>query len=656
MKPVRTLSLCLTLVISHFLGVQQAFSETATSQEKEQSLAYEINIKKTADSNVDSALQAASQLVALQKTHHIGPYALAGRIRSDYGRLEGGLRSEGFYGGSVEIKVFVLDQEYDGRDPALAGILSQLPEGKTVKITASATLASRYHVGAIELLSAHDEAHRVDLKAIPLTSEEKKAFGVKIGDKAIAKNILASQTRLEDYLHEEGYGLASVSRPKAILNHDRHEITVRTYVNKGPKLVVGPFHFKGLKHVKQDYVARRIHLHEGELYKPSSIENSRLDLGSTGLFSAIQIENAPPVISISPDKSEVENVSQAMPLNFSFTEGKRHRVAGEVGFSTDLGGRLGASWLHRNLLGRGEQLKISALATGLGGSAQQGLGYDGYVDFSKPDFLDRGRVLNLRAEGVRQLLYSYHQTALILRGGFSQPINDEWKLNGAISLEQENIKQFGKSRNYFIASLPLGVDYDGTGRTSPIDPATHGVKISISVTPSESLEHQTSFFAILNGQISTYFDIHNLGLTRPGRSIIALRGIVGSIQGATTWDIPPDQRLYAGGQSTVRGFRYQGVGPQFRNSKYAIGGSSMDAATIEYRQRLFKSFGTALFVDAGQVGKGSMPGHGKLRIGYGAGVRYFTPIGPVRLDIALPYKRPPRGDKWELYIGLGESF
>ncbi|WP_418115683.1 BamA/TamA family outer membrane protein [Sorlinia euscelidii] len=104
----------------------------------------------------------------------------------------------------------------------------------------------------------------------------------------------------------------------------------------------------------------------------------------------------------------------------------------------------------------------------------------------------------------------------------------------------------------------------------------------------------------------------------------------------------------------MRGFRYQGIGPQ--QGKYAVGGTSLDAGTVEFRQRVMEKFGVAAFVDAGQVGEGSRPFQGTVRVGYGAGVRYYTPIGPVRLDFALPMNRPRNGDKWEFYVGLGETF
>ena len=66
--------------------------------------------------------------------------------------------------------------------------------------------------------------------------------------------------------------------------------------------------------------------------------------------------------------------------------------------------------------------------------------------------------------------------------------------------------------------------------------------------------------------------------------------------------------------------------------------------------------GAALCADAGQVSSASAPFAGKLRVGVGAGVRYYTSIGPIRLDVAVPVDKVPGDDSFELYIGLGEAF
>ena len=82
--------------------------------------------------------------------------------------------------------------------------------------------------------------------------------------------------------------------------------------------------------------------------------------------------------------------------------------------------------------------------------------------------------------------------------------------------------------------------------------------------------------------------------------MVALRGLVGKAYGADQFSLPPDQRFYAGGSGTVRGFRYQSVGPQFPDGK-PTGGTAVSAGSVEFRQRILGSYGVVAFVDAGQV-------------------------------------------------------
>jgi translocation and assembly module TamA len=119
--------------------------------------------------------------------------------------------------------------------------------------------------------------------------------------------------------------------------------------------------------------------------------------------------------------------------------------------------------------------------------------------------------------------------------------------------------------------------------------------------------------------------------------------------------VPPDQRFYAGGTGTVRGYTYQTVGPLFYDGIPA-GGTAIDAAEIEFRQRIGKSFGFAPFIDAGQVSAHGTPFTGTLRVGTGFGLLYYTGIGPVRIDFGVPLERPPGGASFAVYIGLGQAF
>ena len=592
---------------------------------------YKAHFNKTGDAKLDAALSGSSSLIALQKTKPVSPFALAGRIRADYPRLNTALESFGYYAGTVRITAL----GHSGTDPALANLLAERLKGKPVPIALSVDTGPRFTLGQITIK---------DDEPVQLDASERSALDLHSGQPAMAADVLAAQTRLLTSLQEHGHALADVKPPVAYLHPNAHTLDIVYTVHEGPRVDTGPIHLAGLKQVNASFVRRRLLIHSGQLYQPSKIEAARQDLVSTGVFSDVQVR-IPHAL----------DAAGTIPLDFSFAEAPRHTVSGQIGYSTDLGGSAGVSWTHHNLFGNAEQLELTALATGVGGTSVNGLGYDVFANFTKPDFYRRDQSLILRVEGLKQNLQAYDQTALLARAAISRKLSEHWSAVVGVGAEQEQIIQEGVTRDYTLVSLPLSAAYDSTDLANPLDPATHGIRASIGATPSYSLTQGGAFFTILQAGGSTYFDLAKLGLTNPGRSVIAVRGIVGSVQGATVFQLPPDQRLFGGGSSTIRGYKYQGVGPRFADNN-PIGGTSLDAATIEFRQRVFHSFGLAAFVDAGQVSDNSAPFQGTLRVGVGAGVRYYTPIGPIRLDIAVPLEKPPGGDNFELYIGLGETF
>ena len=116
--------------------------------------------------------------------------------------------------------------------------------------------------------------------------------------------------------------------------------------------------------------------------------------------------------------------------------------------------------------------------------------------------------------------------------------------------------------SYTLLSLPITALFNTTGQDSPLEDATHGVRVSLSVTPTFSFGHPSTRFFITQGTGSLYFDLNNIGLNKtPGRSVLALRALAGLAVGASQFSLPPDQRFYAGGSGTIRGYRYQSVGP-----------------------------------------------------------------------------------------------
>ncbi len=589
---------------------------------------YTVTIATSGDTALDTALNGASQLVALRQTAPVGPFALVLRAKQDVDRLETVLQSFGYYDGTAAIRL-------DGHsldEVGLADLIDKVPKGKDVAIKVSITRGPLFHLGRVTIVGA-----------VPADARAK--FGLEPGQPAVADAVLAAGARLLSALQEDGYALASVPPPVAVEDAKARLINVTFTVMTGRRATIGPIEFLGLKGVNESFVRRRLLLHPGELYQPSKIEEARQDLNSLGVFSGISVRAG---TQIAPDGR--------IPIIFDFQERPKYTVGATVAYSTDLGASLATTWTDRNLFGNGEQLKLSAAGTGLAGSAVQGLGYDLSAQLIKPDFLTRDQSLEFDVAALRQDLEAYDQTAITAGVSLHRKFSDVWSGSIGISGERERIEQEGVTRDYTLLGLPMTVKYDTTGLSDPLQDPTKGVRAALTATPTLSFGSHTNPFAILQASGSTYIDLNRFGLgSGPGRSVLALRALVGSVQGASQFEIPPDQRFYGGGTATVRGFKYQSIGPRFPDDN-PIGGTAVDAGTVEFRQRLFKNFGTAVFVDAGQVSAANTPFSGAVEIGAGVGVRYYTPIGPIRADIAVPLTRVPGNDAFELYLGLGQAF
>ena len=604
-----------------------AWAVLATRAQAADPVVYTMKIASTGDAALDAALSGSSQLAALRTKAPAGPFALVARARSDLGRLHTALDSFGYY--QARVSVTIAGQQLD--DATLPDRLSALPSGASAPVAVQVDRGPLFHLRRVSLDGA-------------VPPEAAAKFTLAPGAPAVAADVLGAGGTLLTALQERGYALARVDPPVATLVPRARALDVSFHVVPGPRVDLGPITVTGLKRTNERYVRRRLLLHPGQLYQPSRIEAAREDLASVGVFSGIKISAAPSL-----------DASGRLPLRVDVSERKLHAVSIDAAFSTDLGGSLGVTWTHRNLFGNAEQLNLSAAATGLGGSASRGLGYDVKAQFIKPDYYRRDQTLELDLTALKQNLESYDQTAEIAGAVLSRKLSRRWSASVGVTATGETIIQEGTTRNYALLALPVTGHYDSTEVATPLDDPTHGLRGTLLATPTVSLSGKSSEFVILQGTGSTYFDLHRLGFSSPGHSVLAFRGLVGSAQGATDFDLPPDQRFYGGGSTTVRGFKYQSVGPLFADGN-PTGGAAIDAATIELRQRVWHDIGAVVFADAGQVNMSSAPFQGKLQEGVGVGARYYTPIGPIRVDVAVPTTKPPHGDSFELYLGLGQAF
>ncbi len=579
---------------------------------------YTVTLKPTGDGALDAALQGSSTLISLQQSAPVGGFALTERARQDSRRFLTALHSFGYY----KAKVVTTIAGHPLDDPGLPSMLDAAPANPPLEVAVSFDLGPRFRLGKVTISGQvpPDIAGHLNLES---------------GQPAMSADVLAAQGRLLAALRADGYPMAQVPVPIALLHPDQNLLDVEFQPDAGPKADIGPITFTGLKNMNESFVRRRLLLHQGEQYSPQAIEQARADLASIGVFSVVR---AVPANALDPEGQ--------LPINFDLTERPLHAVDATVAYSTDLGVNFSTSWHDRNLFGNAEQLNLTAAAL-LGGDAITKPGYNIGAQFLKPDFLMRDQTLEADVNAVDQSLQAYDQRALLEKIALNRKLSPHWSVSLGLSAEQESILQQDVTRDYNLIGIPASLKYDSTDNL--LNP-TKGIRAALFATPTYSMGTPSAAFLIMQLSGSTYFDIFN-----DGRSIIAVRGLVGEASGVDVFGLPPDQRFYAGGSGTVRGYRSQTLGPQFPDEK-PTGGTAISTGTIEFRQRILGNYGVVGFIDAGQVRSNGEPFSGNWHEGAGIGARYYTSIGPIRLDFAVPLNKLPGGDSFEVYIGIGQAF
>ncbi len=635
---------------------------------------YKVDMASTGDSDMNATLKATSDLITLRTTAPVGPFGLIGRARSDLGRLKTVLESYGYYQSYVEIRIDGLPID----DPTLGEELTQKAKGDDARIRITFSIGPLYHVRKVEVDG--DIPQRL-----------RDAFDLKTGAAAVAANVLAAGDRLQTALEDEGYAFARVDTPVAHEIPDERVLDVSFHVVTGAKVQIGAIRFRGLQRMRENFLHRRLLIHQGELYGATKVERARKDLLALGVFTSVTVQ-----------MGTAADSSGQVPLTFRVRERLLHAVSLNGAYSTDLGGSAGVTWTHRDMTGKADQLILGANILNLGGTASTGIGYDLSAKYLLPEFGHRDQTLQLAVQALNQSLQAYDQKAITFGATLTRKLSSIWTVSVGVTAQLERIGQESQfqrecpatgcqqledgeqviagcgapgcvqtifnpvrqTTTYTLLALPMSVQYNTTGLDSPIQDATHGIRASLSEAPTLSFGGGGAKFFITQASFNFYLDLHDLRINPdPGRSVVALRALAGLAQGAGQLSLPPDQRFYAGGSGTIRGYQYQSVGPLFHDGN-PIGGTAINAGTVEYRQRIGQSLGFAVFLDGGQVSENVNPFNATLRFGAGAGVRYYTPIGPIRLDFALPIGRrrsdePPNNyidDAFEIYIGLGQAF
>ncbi|HYF08607.1 MAG TPA: BamA/TamA family outer membrane protein [Acetobacteraceae bacterium] len=612
------------LVLACLLALLVIMPPPAAAQEPPV-LPYTVEIAPSGDEALDAAVRALSQLVRLREQAPTSAFGVVGRARGDLDRLQAALQSEGYYAGAVRIEI--------AGEPADAPGLAERIEGRQDPVPIRITLSRgpQYRIGRIAITADSVAAAQAVAEAAA------PPFGLALGDPARAAPVLDASETLLDRLRRAGHPLAVLASRDVVVDHERRSMEVGWRFAPGPRARFAAPVVTGAERTDQDLLnrlaARRL---EGQDYSPQRLERARRALLGLGVFATVR---ADPAAALDP--------AGDLPVTFVVSERPLHAIGINIAYETNFGPAGRVYWEHRNLFGGAERLRLEGEVSRLGeGGGAEDVNYRAFATLRTPELFRRDLQTVTRIGAVRERLEAYDRDAVLASFLVERPVTEHLVLQAGPGYEAGRVGRYGIWDDFQLLSFTLGARWDNTD--SLLDPR-RGWRAAVTATPYLALGEGTSFTRVL-AIASTYWDISG-----DGRSVLALRGALGSALGAARDEITLDKRFYAGGGGSVRGFPYLSIGPRDAFNR-PLGGVSLVEGSLEFRQRIRGDWGAVAFVDAGSVGTRSLPDLSDVRVGVGVGVRYRTALGPIRLDVAVPLNREPGGPAYGLYVGIGQAF
>jgi translocation and assembly module TamA len=580
---------------------------------------YEVSFAESGDEALDAALRRSSALQNLRENVTVDADGLIARAVGDAGNLRDALRSEGYYAGTSSVTLA-------GEAPDAPGLAQRLAAmSDPVPVRVRVEKGPQYRLAPVVVQAEPAGASLADAGDVPL----------KAGDVARAQPIIDAQNALAGRLRDTGHPFAAIAR-RVVVDHDTRQMEVTYRVTPGPVARFGTPVVTGQTQVKDSLLANVVSPLRGKTYSQEELDKTRKNLVDLGVFGTVRARAA-----------ERLDESGALPVTFTVVERPRHSIGFGAAYETRYGPTFSTFWEHRNLFGGAEKLRVEGEVNRLGtGSGTSNAGGKLEVSLKQPWFLGVNQNITYDIAVLREQLDAYDRDAFIASILLERPVGEHLTLSAGPLGEISRVRQDDETTNYQLLGLL------GQARWEDVDSLlnpSRGLRVTGLVSPIYNFT-DSEVFTRTRLQASTYLDLFG-----DKGSILALRGVVGSILGAGTNSVPPDKRFYSGGGGSVRGYDYQSIGPRTRNDQ-PRGGLSLVEASVELRQRISGPWGMAAFVDAGSVGTDPSPEFSNLKVGAGLGVRYLTAIGPIRADVGIPLNKEPGDSSFGLYIGIGQAF
>jgi outer membrane protein assembly complex protein YaeT len=466
-------------------------------------------------------------------------------------------------------------------------------------------------------------------------------------------------------LREHGFAYASVRVVESETPKSDH-IDVTLTGDAGARTAFGPVTVVGNASVGENVIRQQLTFEEGDPYRASRVTESQRRLYGLELFQFAHVE-----AKLGEERPE------EVPVTVTVAEGKHRKLRLGIGYGSEEKARATASWRHVNFLGGARtastEVKWSSLERGarVGLTEPYFLRSGGSLQFSVSNWWTAEPTYNLRSYGGR-ITFSN------LFGSDGQPAGNRFTRN---ELRTSYIREF---EDYSISNealadlslrpalIALGLDpRSGTGQGTlsavelgferntsgrPLDPRT-GYVASVHLERAGGILGGSFRYSELVLEGRRYLEFGD-------RAVWANRLRTGTLASADISRIPFFKRYFLGGSTSLRGWGRYEVSP-LSGSGLPLGGRSMLEASSEVRIRLSQKLSVVGFIDAGNVWTDDWNIHlDELRYAVGPGLRYDTPIGPIRVDFGkqlnpipgLLIDGQPEARTWRVHFSIGQAF
>jgi translocation and assembly module TamA len=416
---------------------------------------------------------------------------------------------------------------------------------------------------------------------------------------------------------ERGYADARLAANRIDIYPEERAADIALHFDSGPRYRFGAIEFQQ-DVLREDLVRSYMALSRGDPYDNRALTDLYVAFNDSGYFETIDVR---------PQQADAER--KEIPVRITLTGASRRLITYGVGFSTDTGPRVRFGRNNRRWNERGHQFGVNAQLSTVISEVTGNYRFP----FGDP----RKEWINFDVGAKREDTETAESDSLQLGARRVVDIGNDWTRTQMLSLLVEDFEVADQESRARL--LMPGIDWTRIRADNTIRPR-QGSRLNLEVRGgSDALGSDTSFAQVIADAKWIW------PLANDGRVLVRSR--IGTTLIDELTDLPASVRFFAGGDDSVRGYKFEELGPVNADGE-VIGGSSLITASFEYEHPIRARWSLAFFVDSGNAFEDSDL---NAKTGAGIGGRWQSPLGPIRVDLARALDHPT--DRWRLHISLG---